>query len=50
MWQGVLSPKNIQKLDYLEIINTWNYSQHMSNRSDYLGQFFLKINYLKLSL
>ena len=42
MWKGMLSANNIQRLGYLEIINSKNYLQQMDNRWDYSGQIFLK--------
>ena len=41
MWNGVLSANDIQRLDYLEIINSRDYSQQMGNMWDYSRQFFL---------
>ena len=35
MWQGVSSTKHIQRLDYLKIINSKDYSHQMVNRLDY---------------
>ena len=48
MWKGVLSANNVQRLDYLEIINNMNYSQQMDNRWDHFGQFFLSLSGLAL--
>ena len=39
----MLSTKKIQKLDYLEKINSWDQSQHIVNSWDYFERIFQKI-------